>query len=151
MTFAAHVSNYTNVKWRNCWWWWDAPRCLIGLDSWLLALDTTCPWFFAKSGIFFSTIYVKHLIHANLSSGLFYNAESLADIQSKNIQPSQSLGIFRMCALPLRARQGPKTTIQLDNSRNGWHKNQDRINNVELYTPFRMCALPPSGPDWAER
>ena len=104
------IHDFWHVKWRNSWWWWDAPRCLIGLDSWLLALDTTSPWFFAKSGIFFYTIYVKHLIHANLFSGLFYSAESLADIQpshiqSKNIQPrdiqpSQSLVIFRMCALP---------------------------------------------------
>ena len=136
MTFATHVSNYTNVKWRNCWWWWDAPRCLIGLDSWLLALDTTSPWFFAKSGIFFSTIYVKHLIHANLSSGLFYNAESLADIQSKNIQPrdiqpSQSLGIFRMCALP---PSGPDRTKRQQSNlitpSNVWLKNQDKIQKI---------------------
>ena len=26
------------------------------------------------------------------------------------------------------------------------HKNQDRIKNVELYTHFRNCALPPQGP-----
>ena len=26
---------------------------------------------------------------------------------------------------------------------NVWHKNQDRIKNVKLYTHFRNCALPP--------
>ena len=31
-------------------------------------------------------------------------------------------------------------------SPNIWHKNQDRIKNVELYTDLRNCALPPQGP-----
>ena len=111
------IHDFWHVKWRNCWWWWDAPRCLIGLDSWLLALDTTCPWFFAKSGIFFSTIYVKHLIHANLFSGLFYNAELYTP--------------FRMCALP---PSGPDRTKRQQSNlitpSNVWLKNQDKIQKI---------------------
>ena len=29
-----------------------------------------------------------------------------------------------------------------------WHKNQDKIKNVELYIHFRNCALPSQGPTW---
>ena len=34
---------------------------------------------------------------------------------------------------------------------NVWHKNQDRIKNVELYTLFEIVPSPPSGPDRAQR
>ena len=53
---------------------------------------------------------------------------------------------------PLTA--GPQTDVgaQLSVFQLGFsHKNKDRIKNVELYTHFRNCALPPSGPDRAQR
>ena len=53
--------------------------------------------------------------------------------------------ILEIVPSPLRARQGSKTTIKLDNSPKCLHKNQDRIKNVELYTHFRNCTLPSQG------
>ena len=55
-----------------------------------------------------------------------------------------SLGL-RICALPpSRPDRAQRQQSNLITPPNGWHKNQDRFKNVELYTPFRMCALPPS-------
>ena len=51
-------------------------------------------------------------------------------------------------AFPLRAQRQKSNLITPPNV---WHKNQDKIKNVELYTHFRNCAPPLSGHDRAQR
>ena len=86
---------------------------------------------------------------------MVYCAKNIGQVSLHVTRPSQfTVWIWPMsleCFLKPWKNVGAQLSVFQGRQLGFSHKNQDRIKNVELYTHFRNCALPPSGPDRAQR